>query len=228
MNAKARNMSAPAAHHRVRTATLVERRTATCRSAAVGRRAVGLGSLHDGTLASRGSAVHATTTTSRTCRRPLASGVHTPLPGSQELGRDTASLSGMDFPDGYELRAPAPDDLDAVADVFIADDLDDAGEVVLDADFLRAEWSRPDFDLAADAWVVVDATGTIVGLRAGHARRPNVVDSWGIVHPAHRGRGIGPRCWTGSSCEPRSCWPAFRHPRFRHSINAGDARRRRC
>src|SRR5207344_1665185 len=29
------------------------------RSAAVGRRAVGLGSLHDGTLASRGSAVHA-------------------------------------------------------------------------------------------------------------------------------------------------------------------------
>jgi len=69
----------------------------------------------------------------------------------------------MDLPVGYELRAPTPDDLDAVADALIASDLDDAGQVVLDADFVRDEWSRAGFDLSTDAWVVVDAAGAIVG-----------------------------------------------------------------
>lgn len=45
----------------------------------------------------------------------------------------------MDRPAGYELHAPTPDDLDGVAEVLIADDLDDAGQSLLDADFLRDE-----------------------------------------------------------------------------------------
>ena len=53
----------------------------------------------------------------------------------------------MDIPAGYELRAPTPDDADAVAHVLIAD----AGQTVLDADSLRDEWSRVSFDLATDA-----------------------------------------------------------------------------
>jgi hypothetical protein len=53
----------------------------------------------------------------------------------------------MDLPPGYELRAPTLDDADAVANV-----LADAGQTVLDADFLRDEWSRAGFDLATDAW----------------------------------------------------------------------------
>src|SRR6266516_6585228 len=80
----------------------------------------------------------------------------------------------MDRPIGYELRAPTPDDLDAVAAVLIAGDLDDAGQVVLDADFVRDEWSREGFDLPTDAWVVVDAAGAFVGY--GQAMRVPVND----------------------------------------------------
>ena len=69
----------------------------------------------------------------------------------------------MTLPAGYRLRAPAPGDLDAVADVLIADELDEAGQIVLGVDFLRDEWSRVGFDLATDAWVVTDGAGTIAG-----------------------------------------------------------------
>ena len=55
----------------------------------------------------------------------------------------------MGSPDGYQLRPPTPDDLDAVADVVVADELDGTGQVVLGADFVRAEWSQVD-ELAAD------------------------------------------------------------------------------
>jgi uncharacterized protein involved in type VI secretion and phage assembly len=40
-----------------------------------------------------------------------------------------------------------------VADVFVAVVTGEAGEVVLDADLLRDEWSREGSDLASDAWV---------------------------------------------------------------------------
>ena len=64
----------------------------------------------------------------------------------------------MDLPAGYELRAPTPIDLDAVARVLIADELNDGGQIVLGADFVRGEWSRV-VDLATDAWVAVDGAG---------------------------------------------------------------------
>jgi mycothiol synthase len=128
----------------------------------------------------------------------------------------------MDLPAGYRVRPPTTDDLDAVADVFIADDLDDAGEIVLDANFLRGMWSREGFAPATDAWVVVDGTETIVGY--AHAMRdgPDIVDSLGIVHPAHRGRGLGSSLL--DRIERRSALILTGVPgtRFRHAINAGD------
>ena len=69
----------------------------------------------------------------------------------------------MSLPAGYRLRAPAPGDLDAVADALIVTELDEAGQAVLGTDFVRDEWSRVGFELAADAWVVVDGAGTIAG-----------------------------------------------------------------
>jgi len=86
----------------------------------------------------------------------------------------------MDLPAGYELRAPTPDDLAAVAAVFIADD---AGEIVLDADFLRDEWSREGSDLASDAWGAIDRDGAVAGYMQTMLEEPNV-ECWGAVHPA--------------------------------------------
>ena len=128
----------------------------------------------------------------------------------------------MGLPGGYRLRSPAPDELGAVADVLIADELADGGEVVLGEDFLRGAWSRSDFDLATDAWVVVDGTDTIVGYAQARLDSPTVVESWGVVHPAQRGLGAGTSLF--DEVQERATRLLDGHPaaRFRHSINADD------
>jgi mycothiol synthase len=127
----------------------------------------------------------------------------------------------MELPTGYRFRAPTPDDLEAVAAVLIADN-PDGEQVVLDADFLREEWSRANFDLATDAWVVVDGAGTIVGYGQGAREEPSVVESWGVVHPEHRGRGIGAPLLDRIEERAAKLLAGLPSSRFRHAINAGD------
>jgi GNAT superfamily N-acetyltransferase len=128
----------------------------------------------------------------------------------------------MGLPAGFTVRAAAADDLEAVAAVFAADDIDDVGEVVLDADFIGSAWSRSGFDLATDAWVVVDGAGTIVGY--AHAMRdgPDVVDSWGLVHPAQRGQGLGPALLGRIEERAGQLLAGVPDAKFRQSVNAGD------
>jgi mycothiol synthase len=104
----------------------------------------------------------------------------------------------------------------------VADDLDDAGQVVLDADFLRNRWGRPTFELGTDAWVVTDGEGTVVAY--GHVIRdePDVVESVGIVHPIHRGEGLGTVLLDRIDARARQMLAGVADPRFRHAINAGD------
>jgi mycothiol synthase len=128
----------------------------------------------------------------------------------------------MGIPDGYEFRAPIPDDLDPVAAVLIADDLDDAGEVVLDADFLLTGWNRSDFDLATDAWVIVDGGNSIVAYGQVMRQGPGIVGSWGIVHPAQRERGLGHPLLERIEQRAEQLLAGVPDPRFRHAINAGD------
>jgi hypothetical protein len=83
----------------------------------------------------------------------------------------------MALPAGYRLRAPAPGDLDAVADVLIADELGEAGQIVLGTGFVRDEWGRAGFDLATDAWLVVDGAEAVVGYAQAMREEPAVVES---------------------------------------------------
>jgi mycothiol synthase len=124
--------------------------------------------------------------------------------------------------DAHELRAPTWDDIEHTAAVLAADDLDDGGQVVLDAGFLRGQWERSGFHLATDAWVAADATGMVVGYGQVTRDKADVVASWGVVHPAHRGRGIGAALL--GRIEARATEMAAGVPgvRFRHAVNAGD------
>jgi mycothiol synthase len=128
----------------------------------------------------------------------------------------------MSLPAGYRLRAPVPGELGAVADALIATELDEAGQAVLGTDFVRDEWSRVGFELATDAWVVVDGAGTIAGYVQAMRAEPGVVDCWGIVRPGHRGRGIGSSLLDLTEERADQLLAGLDSGRFRHAIHAGD------
>ena len=92
----------------------------------------------------------------------------------------------MELPDGYSARAPRVSDLEAIAHVLAAD-----GQTTIDAGFLAQQWSHSEFDLSRDAVVVLDGDQRIVAYAQVNAWEPAIVESWGTVHPAHRGRGLG-------------------------------------
>jgi mycothiol synthase len=128
----------------------------------------------------------------------------------------------MDLRGGYRLRAAAWGDLEPAAGVLAADDLDDAGMVVLDTGFLRGQWERPGFDLDTDAWVAVDAAGSVVGYGQVTSDEADVAASWGVVHPEHRGRGVGRALLERIEARATRLMAGVPGARFRHAINAGD------
>ena len=128
----------------------------------------------------------------------------------------------MDPIDRYAFRAPTEQDFDAVVAVLLADQRADEVEPTIDAHFLRQVWSRSSFDLASDGWVAVDVSRSIVAYGQIGREDGDGVWSWGVVHPEHRGRGIGSALFDRIETRASTVLAGVASPRFRHSINAAD------
>jgi mycothiol synthase len=100
--------------------------------------------------------------------------------------------SNGQIPPGYILRSASWEDARRVADLIILTDIAERGESDYELNDLLEDWHRPGFDPGADAWVVADASGGIVGYEELYNRNEHAFLSGdGYVHPAHLGRGIG-------------------------------------
>lgn len=123
---------------------------------------------------------------------------------------------------GYALRAPVPGDFLSVVDVVVASERAKTGSSTLGADFVGGEWSLPGFNLSTDAFLVTNKTGAVVGYAQAVFEHPNVVDSWGVVHPARRGRGLGTALFERIEQRARELLNGIDDPVFRHKADAGD------
>jgi mycothiol synthase len=86
------------------------------------------------------------------------------------------------------LRAATPGDAQAAADLVMAVDLAELGEVDYSLEDLYDEWREPGFDLARDAVIVEDDAGLPIGY--AHFRSNDVVVA---VDPRREGEGAGTR-----------------------------------
>lgn len=123
---------------------------------------------------------------------------------------------------GYVLRAPRPGEFLAVVDLLVASELARTGRSARGADFVSSEWNLPGFDLGTDARLVTNKTGAAVGYAHAAFEEPNVVDSWGVVHPARRGRGVGTALFDWIEQRAGELLDGIDAPVFRHRTDAGD------
>lgn len=99
--------------------------------------------------------------------------------------------AAVSLPKGYAIRPATHDDAQAVGAVLLADDQPGTERSVYDEDFVRVQWATPGFEPASDAWVVLGPQGSVVAAANAIPEGETQLKSWGVVHPDHRGLGIG-------------------------------------
>jgi mycothiol synthase len=96
------------------------------------------------------------------------------------------------IPQGYSVRGVSEDDAGRVGGLLLACDLADWGSPDYTEEMLRHDWRLPGLDLANDAWIITDPSGSIAAYTWVYARNDHAeLVGWGLVHPGHRGRGLG-------------------------------------
>jgi mycothiol synthase len=94
-------------------------------------------------------------------------------------------------PPGYTVRAATMDDFDRTMELFRVADQADWGAPDFTAEMLRYEWTMPELDMGTDTWLV-ERDDVVCAYGWCLARRDHrELDGYGLVHPEHRGRGLG-------------------------------------
>ncbi len=95
------------------------------------------------------------------------------------------------LPEGYEVRRPTMDDVEAVSDLLNVCDTAEYGEPDITLDDLRTEWQAPTFHLDTDAWMVIAPGGKLVGYADMGQRQHAKIYAFVRVLPEYAGQGIG-------------------------------------
>lgn len=92
----------------------------------------------------------------------------------------------MKLPEGYKARPASMDDAAAVTALIAAGELHEDGVVEVEVEDVRSLWSRPSFEPASDARLVLRGDEPAAWAMVDQGRRFDA-----DVHPDHRGLGIG-------------------------------------
>jgi mycothiol synthase len=95
------------------------------------------------------------------------------------------------LPEGYSVRPATEDDLEQMASVANAYDVVDFGRPDTDVEHLRDAWSGPRFEAERDSWLVLAHGGRVAAFGLVEPTPGPILESFGRVHPEHRGLGIG-------------------------------------
>jgi mycothiol synthase len=95
------------------------------------------------------------------------------------------------LPEGYEVRRPTLDDVEAVSDLLNICDTAEYGEPDITLDDLRTEWQAPTFHMDTDAWMVIAPGGKLVGYADMGQRQHAKIYAFVRVLPEYAGQGIG-------------------------------------
>lgn len=93
------------------------------------------------------------------------------------------------------MRPVTWDDVGRVVQLIADADAVDYGTVTYTEADVASDWRRARFDLERDAWLTVTADGALAGYAYVWARslETGEILILGVVHPEHRGRGLGDR-----------------------------------
>ena len=94
------------------------------------------------------------------------------------------------LPQGFLIRRPTMDDLQAAYKVFESCDIAYDGSVDITVEELRTDWMSPTFNLQQDAWLVVEPDGQVVGYAAVGQREYARIYSKVLVRPEYTHLGL--------------------------------------
>ena len=92
----------------------------------------------------------------------------------------------LTLPAGIGARPASMNDCEAVTALIAASELEDDGEIEVEVEDVRSTWSRPSFDPAKDAVLLLEKDEPIAWAEVSNGRRAEA-----DVRPDRRGRGIG-------------------------------------
>jgi len=94
------------------------------------------------------------------------------------------------LPQGFLVRPPTMNDLDAVTALTNASEIADSGMPETTIELVRTRWQAPGVDLAADNWLVISPEGRVVGYAGiGDSEHARIYANI-RVHPEYQSQGI--------------------------------------